>query len=110
MMGIRSSVENVILRCNRELAFSQIAQRLAEGVRQHCVKSCEKRASGEEKNCYIEVVTPQGPMPALLKDLGFRPYHMTRGYEDIQIPKILSLNTHNMRLTDPEKYQFFKNS
>lgn len=112
MMGIRSSVENIIMRCNEKLRFPRIAQRLAEGARKLCYDRCRKYFPSDEKRqdlCYLEVGSPQGPMPALLKGLGFRPYSITKHeYQDFHIPKIYSMYKHNMRLDNLRKYNLFR--
>ena len=64
MMGIRTSIENILLGCDAK-GMRDIGRRLLEGVRKRCLKDC--------KICKQLVVhTPVGPMPLLLWKLGFR--------------------------------------
>lgn len=95
MMGIRSSVENVLKRCAGK-QIQNLAFFLLEGVRQRCMQKCKDLK--DPTQCYISVKAPEGPMPFLLKQAGFRPYnYLTKKYEDIEIPKIATMFKYNFQ-------------
>lgn len=95
MMGIRSSVENILKRCAKQ-ELSRLAFRLLEAVRQLCMKKCADYKDPDQ--CFISVKAPEGPMPFFLKQAGFRPYnYLTQAYEDIEVPKISTMYKYNFQ-------------
>jgi hypothetical protein len=102
MMGIRSSVENVLNRCAKK-ELQKLAFHLLEGVRQHCLKKCDSK-----EECYLSVKAPEGPMPFFLKQAGFRPYnYLTKQYEDsLEIPKISNMYKWNFQQGNLKEKRF----
>jgi len=105
MMGIRSSVENILKRCVKQ-ELSRLAFRLLEGVRENCMKKCADHKDPDQ--CFISVKAPEGPMPFFLKQAGFRPYnYLTQKYDDIEIPKISTMFKYNFQQSNLTKKRFF---
>src|SRR5207244_3151575 len=105
MMGIRSSVENILKRCAKK-ELEKLAFRLLEGVRERCMKKCKEFK--DPNQCYISVKAPEGPMPFFLTQVGFRPYnYLTHKYETIQVPKISNMYKYNFQQSNLTSKRFF---
>lgn len=91
MMGIRSSVKNILQGFLGLSHVKDIASRLAEAARRWCALQCaaetiestEGSKSPKSTTCQLSVQSPFGPMPSKLLQLGFRPDKIVAQHEKI---------------------------
>lgn len=75
MMGIRSSIENMLQNQNQcSGGIKGIAEKLIAGVKTRCLSICNSKKRPQQKeaklNCYIRVPEAVGPMPYILEKIG----------------------------------------